>query len=178
MNSSALTISKSRLKPTVTKVTRSDGKIHLETEQGSKVETGHTQMMNSPGYVVDTTPDLTLSQVLPWLYLSSQDVAADIEILRSANITRILNVASGLDIQRETYTNENGEVVSIEERKVELLDIPEQSISEAICECIDFLNDCKENDLHVLVHCNAGVSTWKFLRLFIPITSNKIYMYI
>ena len=82
MNSSALTFSKSRLKPTVTKVTRSDGKVHLETEQGSKVETGHTQMMNSPGYVVDTTPDLTLSQVLPWLYLSSQDVAADIEILR------------------------------------------------------------------------------------------------
>ena len=54
-------------------------------------------------------------------------------LFRSANITRILNVASGLDILREIYTNENGEVVSIEERKVELLDIPEQSISEGGC---------------------------------------------
>ena len=82
MNSSALISNKSRLKPTVTRVTRADGQVHLETEQGSKVAPGHNQEKKSPGYVVDTKPDLTLSQILPWMYLSSQDVAADINILR------------------------------------------------------------------------------------------------
>ena len=35
-----------------------------------------------PGYVVDTEPDLSCDEVIPGLYLGSQDVAAASDILR------------------------------------------------------------------------------------------------
>ena len=57
-SSSALTNTKARLKPTVTKVTMPDGKILLERD-GDTEETSES----GPGFVVDTKPDLTVSQV-------------------------------------------------------------------------------------------------------------------
>ena len=99
VSSSSLTNTKARLRPTVTRVTRPDGKILLERD-GDSQETSQS----APGFVVDTKPDLSVSQVslgliflskvhkrtdnnilcqiLPWLYLSSQDVAGDLQILR------------------------------------------------------------------------------------------------
>merc|ERR1719221_382812 len=100
LSSCALTNTRARLRPTVTRVTRPDGKILLERD-GESEETSQS----APGFVVDTKPDLSVSQILPWLYLSSQDVAA------------------GLDIIREDQ--------SIVEKKIELLDIPEQDIRQA-----------------------------------------------
>ena len=96
LSSCALTNTRARLRPTVTRVTRPDGKILLERD-GESEETSQS----APGFVVDTKPDLSVSQVshspglirapnievilcqiLPWLYLSSQDVAGDLQILR------------------------------------------------------------------------------------------------
>ena len=57
-SSSALTNTKARLRPTVTRVTRPDGKIVLERE-GESEETSQS----APGFVVDTKPDLSVSQV-------------------------------------------------------------------------------------------------------------------
>ena len=57
-SSSALTNTKARLRPTVTRVTRADGRILLERE-GESQETSQS----APGFVVDTKPDLSLSQV-------------------------------------------------------------------------------------------------------------------
>ena len=110
------------------------------------------------GFVIDTQPDLRVSRVLPWLLLgrcflqllqtyllssslegvltfafaydlylfpsfSSQDVAADVALLQREGVTHVLNVATGVEIDR-------GESSIIEER-VELLDIPEQTILES-----------------------------------------------
>ena len=57
-SSSALTNTKARLKPTVTRVTRPDGKIVLERD-GDTEETSES----AAGFVVDTKPDLSVSQV-------------------------------------------------------------------------------------------------------------------
>ena len=54
---------------------------------------------------------------------SSQDVAADVALLQREGVTHVLNVATGVEIDR-------GESSIIEER-VELLDIPEQTILES-----------------------------------------------
>ena len=39
--------------------------------------------------------------MLPWLYLGSQDVAADSVLMAQYNITRVLNVGTGIRIDRE-----------------------------------------------------------------------------
>ena len=118
MNSSALDKIRTKLKPTVTRVTTADGKVHHEA---GGVVTEHDDEVRGPGYVVDTAPDLTLSMILPWLFMSSQDVATDQMMLRQNNITNVLNVGVGIDIVRDE---------GIEEKKVELLDIPEQNIDD------------------------------------------------
>merc|ERR1719445_1494793 len=84
-----------------------------------------------------------------WLFMSSQDVAADQKILRQNNITNVLNVGVGIDIVRDE---------GIEEKKVELMDIPEQNIDDALTECCQYLSWCQTSNRNVLVHCNAGVS--------------------
>ena len=72
-----LSSAKSRLKATTTKVTTADGQVFTEKDGVITLQDETT-----PGYVVDTTPDLNLSRILPWLYLGSQDVAADAQLLR------------------------------------------------------------------------------------------------
>ena len=53
----------------------------------------------------------------------SQDVAADFALLQREGVTHVLNVATGVEIDRGGS--------SIVEERVELLDIPEQSILES-----------------------------------------------
>ena len=104
-----LSRAKQRLKPTETRVTTATGEQYVEHCVGG-VETRqqvnfrlsqvrwkgvfetpcnlHYFQLESaynvlcPGFVVDSKPDLTVSQILPWLYLGSQDVARDWDILR------------------------------------------------------------------------------------------------
>ena len=77
---SALASAMSRLKPTTTRVTGADGRVTMERDQGRTRDPGGD--MRGPGYVVDTEPDLSCDQVIPGLYLGSQDVAAASDILR------------------------------------------------------------------------------------------------
>ena len=79
---SALSSAMSRLKPTTTRVTGADGRVHTERDQGRTRDPGAGGDMRGPGYVVDTEPDLSCDQVIPGLYLGSQDVAAAPDILR------------------------------------------------------------------------------------------------
>ena len=78
---SALASVLSRLRPTATRVTRPDGRVHVERDQGQIRDT-EAGMYMGPGYVVDTEPDLSCDLVIPGLYLGSQDVAAAPDILR------------------------------------------------------------------------------------------------
>ena len=78
---SALASVLSRLRPTATRVTRPDGRVHVERDQGQIRDT-EAGMYMGPGYVVDTEPGLSCDLVIPGLYLGSQDVAAAPDILR------------------------------------------------------------------------------------------------
>ena len=78
---SALASVLARLRPTATRVTRPDGRVHVERDQGQIRDT-EAGMYMGPGYVVDTEPDLSCDLVIPGLYLGSQDVAAAPDILR------------------------------------------------------------------------------------------------
>ena len=107
---------KSKLNHTRTLVRREDGSTEVE-ENGiritepynvasthswkSVIKSISVEMMTSlqvqdsfPGFVVDTVPDLQLAEVIPGsIFLGSQDVAADIQLLRSRGITHVLNAA-------------------------------------------------------------------------------------
>ena len=78
---SALASVLARLRPTATRVTQPDGRVHVERDQGQTRDT-EAGMYMGPGYVVDTEPDLSCDLVIPGLYLGSQDVAAAPDILR------------------------------------------------------------------------------------------------
>ena len=79
---SALASAMSRLRPTSTRVTGADGRVHTERDQGRTRDLGGDNADIGPGYVVDMEPDLSCDQVIPGLYLGSQDVAAASDILR------------------------------------------------------------------------------------------------
>ena len=69
---------KSNLNSTKTKITTLDGQVFIE-ENGRREVQGE----RCTGFVVDTQPDMNLSLIVsPWLFLGSQDVAADAELLR------------------------------------------------------------------------------------------------
>ena len=73
-----LSSAKLKLNATTTKITTVEGEVYIE-KNGKMTK----QEEKSCGFVVDTKPDLTLSLILPpWLFLGSQDVAADSELLR------------------------------------------------------------------------------------------------
>ena len=89
---------KSKLTHTKTTVRTPDGKTF---EEDFSPDTGHssvplTSVPDSFGFVVDTEPDLELSDILRGrVWMGSQDVAADYEKLKEAEISHILNVGTG-----------------------------------------------------------------------------------
>ncbi len=82
------------------------------------------------------------------LCLGSQDVAGDLNLLKSHGITHILNLAQIVENKYEgrfTYM------------KLDLLDLPETRITDHFAECFKFIDSGRESG-SVFVHCNAGVS--------------------
>ena len=103
--------------------------------------------------------------MLPWLYLGSQDVAADSVLMAQYNITRVLNVGTGIRIDREAggvlERGAEGRLIqSCDDcyRRVEMLDTPEYDLRAGLAECEEQLVQWREEGCSVLVHCNAGVS--------------------
>ena len=98
--------------------------------------------------MVDTEPDLQIAEVVPGaVFLGSQDVAADIQLLNSREITHILNMAPS--IVANSFPTE------FEYASLDLLDAPDAKLP--VETIIEFLS--KEKDgARIFVHCNAGVS--------------------
>ena len=92
-----------------------------------------------------------MSQVLPWLYLGSQEAAGDEDLLRQHQISHSLNVGN-ISIGREQWT------WPVVERSLELRDSPEQRIDRSVAEGTRFLQECEARGGRVLVHCSAGES--------------------
>lgn len=127
-----------------TRVTLPSGQIFEEVDgQRRAIED------QSPGYVVDTKPDLEVGRVLDWLSVASQDVAADADLLRRHSISRILNVAAGIELAPYPgfiYCH------------APVLDLPEEPLADVLPRCFEFLDQAVDDGAGVLVHCNAGVS--------------------
>lgn len=131
---------KSSLKSCKTVITDSLGnKYEVECGKVKKLEKGVP-------FVMDNKPDLRVANVIPGLYLGSQDPAVCSDILKKYNIGHILSI--GVEISAK-FDN-------IRYYTCDLLDLPESDIIPSIKKCIDIIHAShKEN---IFVHCNAGVS--------------------
>lgn len=97
-------------------------------------------------FVVDTKPDLQVAKIIPGLFLSSQDPALSLEVLREHSIKNILSVGIEVPVHFE----------GIRYHFVELLDLPESEIFESVKTCLEIIHKFRSEN--ILVHCNAGIS--------------------
>uniref|UniRef100_A0A3Q2YSI5 Dual specificity phosphatase 19b n=1 Tax=Hippocampus comes TaxID=109280 RepID=A0A3Q2YSI5_HIPCM len=137
--------SKSRLRKQCTRVTTVTGRKLLErtTDGGTQVE--ELEDANGCGFVEDKSLDLQVGVVRP--FLLSQDAAHDMDTLQ--RVSHVLNVAYGVA---------NPFPDQLLYKTVQILDLPETDITSYVNECGSFIEQAREQDGVVLVHCNAGVS--------------------
>ncbi|XP_067337068.1 dual specificity protein phosphatase 19-like isoform X3 [Channa argus] len=143
--------SKNRLKKQCTHVTTVTGRKLLErrsnggeVEQVEELEEG-----SGCGFVEDKSLDLQIGVIRPFLLLASQDAVHDIDTLQRYKVSHVLNVAYGvinLFPDQLVY------------KTLQILDLPETDITSYLGECSTFIDQAREQNGVVLVHCNAGVS--------------------
>ncbi|XP_010864145.1 dual specificity protein phosphatase 19 [Esox lucius] len=137
--------SKTKLKKQSTVVTTVLGRRHVEKRDDENED----PLESGCGFVQDTSLDLRVGIIKPFLLLSSQDAAQDIDTLKTFKVSHILNVAYGVK-------NSFPDLFCY--KTVTILDIPETNITSYIQECSQFIDQAKTESGVVLVHCNAGVS--------------------
>ncbi|XP_073692577.1 dual specificity protein phosphatase 19b [Garra rufa] len=144
--------SAARLRKQSTKVTTVTGEKLVETRSGDHFHiTRDTERESGDpcGFVQDLSLDLHVGIIRPFLLLSSQDAAHDIDTLKKLKVTHVLNVAYGV---------ENAFPDLFTYKTVTMLDLPETDITSYFPECFQFINEASQQGGVVLVHCNAGVS--------------------
>uniref|UniRef100_A0A8C6SM17 Dual specificity protein phosphatase 19 n=1 Tax=Neogobius melanostomus TaxID=47308 RepID=A0A8C6SM17_9GOBI len=143
--------SRSRLKKQCTRVTCLSGRRIIETWKGSSitVEEESAPADTALGYIPDTTWDLQVGSVRPYLLLGSQDSAHDFATLQKHKVSHILNVAFGVDnVFPELFIY----------KTVSILDQPDTDLTQHIPDCCGFITQAHNEKGVVLVHCNTGVS--------------------
>ncbi|GMT18367.1 hypothetical protein PFISCL1PPCAC_9664, partial [Pristionchus fissidentatus] len=88
------------------------------------------------GFVVDLKPDLQCAHIAPGLYLGSQDVAADLQLLRSNGISHIVNAATGI----RCFFEKN-----FKYHLIKILDDPSQDIKSSLMPALDFMRHAIES---------------------------------
>ncbi|XP_070566258.1 dual specificity protein phosphatase 19-like [Ptychodera flava] len=150
-----------------TKVTTTGGQKFVE----KRLESGKFTLSDTGerclGFCGDYKPDLQVVDVRPWLLLSSQDVAAELPLLRQHKVTHILNVASLVD---NHFENE------FKYLKLNILDLPETDITSYFDQCFQFIDGAKTSGGVALIHCNAGVSRSVSIIVAYLMTTEKIPM--
>ncbi|XP_061546553.1 dual specificity protein phosphatase 19-like isoform X1 [Phycodurus eques] len=141
--------SKSRLRKQCTHVTTVTGRKLLERHTDGGVEVEELEEGNGCGFVEDESLDLQVGVVRPFLLLASQDAAHDMDTLQRYQVSHVLNVAYGV---ADLFLNQ------LVYKSVQILDLPETDITSYVKECGSFIDQAREQDGVVLVHCNAGVS--------------------
>ncbi|GMS88181.1 hypothetical protein PENTCL1PPCAC_10356 [Pristionchus entomophagus] len=118
------------------------------------------------GFVVDLKPDLQCAGVAPGVFIGSQDVAADIQLLRANKITHVVNAATGIRCFFEKQ---------FKYHLIKILDDPSEDIKSSLMPALDFMRHAVDSggavslhfltfdlpcktDIPVFVHCNAGIS--------------------
>ncbi|KAK9537345.1 hypothetical protein VZT92_004972 [Zoarces viviparus] len=143
--------SRTRLRKQCTRVTSLSGRRIIETWKGSTITVVEDPAPPEKmlGYVPDTSWDLQVGIVKPYLLLGSQDAAHDFGTLKNHKVSHILNVAFGV---------ENAFPDLFIYKTVSILDHPDADVLLHIQECCDFIQQARSEKGAVLVHCNAGVS--------------------
>uniref|UniRef100_A0A3Q3FAW8 Dual specificity phosphatase 19a n=1 Tax=Labrus bergylta TaxID=56723 RepID=A0A3Q3FAW8_9LABR len=136
---------RTRLRKQCTRVTSLSGRRIIETWKGSTITVVEDPVPPETmlGYIPDTSWDVQVGIVKPFLLLGSQDAAHDFSTLRKHKVSHILNVAFGVEnVFPDLFIY----------RTVSIMDHPDSTTATASC----FLFLAKKGV--VLVHCNAGVS--------------------
>ncbi|XP_061140714.1 dual specificity protein phosphatase 19-like [Syngnathus typhle] len=141
--------SKSRLRKQCTRVTTVTGRKLLERSTDGSTQVEELEDANGCGFVEDKSLDLQVGVVRPFLLLASQDVAHDMDILQRYQVSHVLNVAYGV---ANLFPHQ------LLYKTVQILDLPDTEITSYLKECGSFIDQAREQDGVVLVHCNAGVS--------------------
>lgn len=143
--------SKSKLRPTTTRVTNSLGQTHHESKSEDGSFQTHDQLTNSNGLfmIIDNSPDEKLHYVIDGVYIGSQDAAINLAALNEYKITHILNVATGI---KNAYPDQYNYL------NIELLDVPETNIRQVFTRTNEFIQQAIALNGRVLIHCNAGIS--------------------
>ncbi|XP_046677812.1 dual specificity protein phosphatase 19-like [Homalodisca vitripennis] len=142
----ALQKKKSDLKQTDTLVKTSAGDVFLESHNAAGSITLH-KIDSDVGYIVDLKPDLQVAGVVPGLFMGSQDVTQDSDLLQEHGITHILSV--GVEVHK---------FPSVKYTILKALDLPEFDMRPVFETAIKLIADEIESGGRILVHCNAGVS--------------------
>jgi dual specificity MAP kinase phosphatase len=90
------------------------------------------------------------SEILPYLLIGNQRDAANRERLTELGVTHILNVTSQLPLHFESD--------GIACKRLAASDSGSQNLKQYFAEAIEFIDDAREANGRVLVHCQAGVS--------------------
>ena len=90
------------------------------------------------------------SQILPWLFLGSEQNALDINELNYNNISFILNC--GFECENTSHNNKYSYL------KLDIKDLADFDIKKYFNEAHNFINKAKFNSKNILIHCFAGLS--------------------
>jgi len=150
---------KKGLKPTSTKFISLDGSVTVLQNQGSELlDTKQPQSQQKTfGFVVDTKPDLSIGEVRPWLFLGSQDVPNDFDLVSKHGITHILSLLPDFELvdSVKLIVESHLSLEVYDEVGFDLLN------SSVVLKALEFIHQCnllKQEGKHILVHCNAGIS--------------------
>lgn len=95
--------------------------------------------------------ELAPFEILPHLYLGCRKVAGNLHRLRATSITRILNVTSSVPNQFENMGNFKYEQIAVE-------DSHDVNMLKHLPEAFKFIEEARNFNEKVLVHCHAGMS--------------------
>ena len=110
-----------------------------------------------------------MDEILPFLYVGCQTAASDQELLSCKNISYILNVSD------KDYFTTYPEHFRVQYSPLD--DFGGSCLEEVFDKCFDFINDARDRNAKVLVHCQVGVNrSPRFPPLSVPI--NYFYQFV
>lgn len=141
------------LNHTSTRLTTTEGKTLLEESVQGVFTSRQIQdgSPSCPGFVVDYKPDLQVAEIIPSsLYLGSQDVTQDVDLIKLHGITDILSIGVSVphlnQLPNLTYTH------------IPAFDLPDENIEVVLDKALPIIEGITNKEGCLYIHCNAGVS--------------------
>ncbi|XP_067144325.1 dual specificity protein phosphatase Mpk3-like [Centruroides vittatus] len=104
-------------------------------------------------YSDNSTKDLPFPiEIIPWLFLGNADNSTDLDALKKYKIRYILNVTPNLP---NTFQQDD---LGIKYMQIPIQDDWSQKISQFFTDAIAFIDEGRDRNQGVLVHCLAGIS--------------------